>query len=150
MLAEHHGTGALEGQTVVLYLDCDKQIQSVTTAPDWRQQWRAIARNDCPICMGTGTDQIKGNASAPCGACFGLGKVKTDGESASTLWELAEIAHKIIQHQRQRLQQIEPIAHDPQVQQLMANRSNEAVGAHEQNWRDKPGHGAGGQRHTGD
>nr|WP_300312855.1 hypothetical protein [Halomonas sp.] len=157
LVAEHAGTGALEGQGVAIYLDIDKDITSATTTDDWRQQWRPIAKDDCPVCLGTGTDQIKGNKRRPCGGCFGLGKVKGDGETPGDMWELATVATGIIQRQLQELGQLHEMVAQPELQsaiQVLQQRQHEAelnaIARSEQQWRNGQGRAAGGRRHTGD
>lgn len=157
LVAEHAGGGALEGQSLVMYHDIDKDVPSVTTADDWRQHWRPVAKDDCPVCLGTGTDQIKGNKRLPCGGCFGLGKVCKDGESPADMWQLATVATDIIQRQLQELEQLRELVSQPEMQatmQQVAQRQHEqqqdAIARSEQRWRNGRGKGAGGQRHTGD
>ncbi|MCP1313014.1 MULTISPECIES: hypothetical protein [unclassified Halomonas] len=153
-LAQHQGAGALEGQWLVIYEDLDKGIQSGTTQGDWLEQWRPLERDDCPLCLGTGTDPIKGDKSKPCGHCYGLGKVMDTGERPTDQWELAEVSTGIIQRQRAELAQLRAIADHPGVRELvereLQQRIDESIALQEQEWRGKPGHGHGGQRHTGD
>lgn len=157
LVAEHAGTGTLEGQGVAIYLDIDKDITSATTSEDWRQQWRPVAKDDCSICLGSGTDQIKGNKRQPCGGCFGLGKVRSDGETPGDMWELATVATNIIQRQLQELRQLQEMAAQPEVQaavQKVKTRQRQeeqsAIARSEMQWRNGQGRGAGGRRHTGD
>ncbi|MDL4864118.1 hypothetical protein NPJ88_017430, partial [Halomonas elongata] len=77
----HPGAGPLAGQEVVILHDLDKDVTSVTTYQDWNDNWRAIAIDDCTVCLGTGKDSIKGNKRQPCGGCYGLGKIRQDGET---------------------------------------------------------------------
>jgi hypothetical protein len=153
-VAEHAGTGPLEGQQLVIYHDLDRDVQSATTADDWRQQWSPIATDDCPICLGTGTDQIKGNKKQPCGGCYGVGKVRDDGETPSDLWELADVALGIIQRQQQELEQRRQAMALPEVREALQaakdKRITDSIAESEQKWRDGRGHGPGGRRHTGD
>jgi len=153
LLGEHAGGGTLEGHTLIMYRDLDKGLQSLTTADDWRNNWRAIANDDCPICLGSGTDQIKGNTSKPCGACFGLGKVKADGETPTDRWELADIANGIIRRQQTELQRLRRITAVPEIQQAIGKYRDDAGSdwmQDEQEWRSGPGRGPGGRRYTGD
>ena len=153
LVSESTGTGPLEGQTLVVYHDLDRDVQSVTTLDDWQQHWRAIDTDDCPVCLGAGTDQIKGNTSKPCGACFGLGKVKADGETPSDRWELADIANGIIKRQQTELQRLRQLTAVPEIQQAICKYRDTAGGDwmhDEQEWRAGPGRGPGGRRYTGD
>ncbi|WP_252109096.1 MULTISPECIES: hypothetical protein [unclassified Halomonas] len=153
-LAQHQGAGALEGHWLVIYEDLDKGIQSATTQSDWLEQWRLLEKDDCPLCMGTGTDPIKGNKYKPCGHCYGLGKVTATGEPASDLWSLSDIAADIIRRQRAELEQLRAIADYPGVREWAERerqkRIDDGIAQQEQEWRGKPGHGHGGQRYTGD
>jgi len=152
--AQQMGGGALEGQLLVLYHDLDKDIASITTEVDWRQNWRAIKPDDCTICMGTGHDHIKGNKDKPCGHCYGMGKVRADGEAATDIWELATVATEIIHSQRAHIAQLSAIAENPAVQALLDQQRQQvitdSVGRQYQEWSDGHGHGPGGQRYTGD
>ncbi|MBW5802241.1 hypothetical protein, partial [Halomonas elongata] len=154
--SEHTGTGALEGQRLVIYHDLDKDVTSATTLDDWRQQWRPLETDDCPICMGTGRDSIKGNKRQPCGGCYGLGKVRKDGETPQDMWELGEVATGIIQRQQRVIEQRDQVLAFPEVQEALQARkkrqqqpSNDSVVRQEQEWRKGRGHGPGGQRYTG-
>ncbi|MDW5376794.1 hypothetical protein R6258_07655 [Halomonas sp. HP20-15] len=154
LVCETPGTGPLEGQTLVVYHDLGRDVQSATTLDDWRQHWRPIATDDCPVCLGTGTDQIKGNKSYPCGGCYGLGKVCSDGETPDDRWELAEVAAGIIKRQQQELEQRRQAMALPEVraalQAARERQAADATAANEQQWRDGRGHGPGGRRYTGD
>ncbi|RTR01978.1 hypothetical protein [Halomonas nitroreducens] len=150
LVALHHGTGALDGQRLALYRDLDREVESVALEGEWRQHWREIEKDDCTLCMGTGTDQIKGNKRQPCGGCYGLGKVRPDGETPTDMWQLADIAGRIIQRQQTALQRLHSLEAMPEVQELVKRRQDEAVGRQEQQWRGGRGHGPNGQRRTGD
>lgn len=153
-LAQHEGAGALTGHWLVIYEDLAKGIQSATTQDDWIEQWRPLERDDCPLCLGAGTDPIKGDKSKPCGHCYGLGNVMDTGERPSDQWELAEVATGIIQRQRVEVAQLRAIADHPGVRELVERerqqRIEDSMACNEQAWRDSQGHGPGGQRFTGD
>lgn len=148
------GSGPLKGQTLVIYHDLDKDVQSATTQEDWQQNWRGVDRDDCPVCLGTGTDQIKKAKYKPCGGCYGLGKVRTDGETPADLWELADVALGIIQRQQHELAQRRQAMAIPEVhaalQAVKDKRVADSIAEQEQKWRDGKGHGPGGRRHAGD
>ncbi|SDF71890.1 hypothetical protein SAMN05216571_101367 [Onishia taeanensis] len=148
--AETPGSGPLEGQVLVVYLDLDKEVSSATTKDDWRQHWKEIALDDCALCLGSGRDAIKGNKANPCGGCYGLGKVRMDGGTPEDRWQLADVAMRIIQRQRTELQRLATLDANPAVQALLKRQQNEAIGEQEQQWRAGPGRGHGGRRHTGD
>lgn len=154
LVAEHAGTGPLEGQQLVIYHDLDRQTQSATTADDWRQHWRSVAGDDCPICLGAGHDQIKGNREKPCGGCYGLGKVREDGETPDDCWQVADVALGIIRRQQHELEQRRRAMDAPEVrkaiQQLRERAASDSMARQEQEWRDGRGHGPGGRRYTGD
>lgn len=154
LVSESTGTGPLEGQTLVVYHDLDRDVQSVTTLDDWQQHWRAIDTDDCPICLGAGTDQIKGNKGSPCGGCFGLGKVRQDGETPGDRWEVADIALDIIRRQQHELERRRAAMASPEVREAMQAARERAqvdtIAQQEHEWRNSPGHGPGGQRYTGD
>jgi len=154
MVAQHEGSGALAGQHLVIYRDMDKDVSSGTTLEDWRQHWRPIAKDDCTVCLGSGTDQIKGNKHKPCGGCFGLGKVREDGEVPESEWQVADVARAVIQRQHQRIGELEQMIAYPGVQELVAKAKAEAmddaIAKDEHRWRSGKGHGPGGRRHTGD
>ncbi|MGQ7253930.1 hypothetical protein [Vreelandella titanicae] len=153
-LQQHQGTGPLEGQWLIIYEDLDKGIQSGTTQDDWMQNWRPLLIDDCPVCLGSGHDHIKGNKDRPCGHCYGLGKVRTDGEAATDMWELATVAADIITRQEHELRNLRRIAQNPAVQALIEQQRQQAIdestARQEQEWRRGKGHGPHGQRHTGD
>ncbi|WP_016854757.1 hypothetical protein [Halomonas smyrnensis] len=150
LVGEQPGGGVLEGQTLACYHDLDKDLKSVTTLEDWHRQWRPIAADDCTICLGSGTDQIKGNQRQPCGGCYGLGKVRRDGEAPADMWQLAEIAGRLLQRQQTALQRLHTLEAMPEVKELVKQRQEAAVGQQEQQWRGSRGQGPGGQRRTGD
>lgn len=153
-VAQHEGTGPLAGQWLVIYEDLDKGIQSATTKVDWRQNWRAIKPDDCTICMGTGHDHIKGNKAKPCGHCYGLGRVRKDGHAPADLWELSDVAQRIIIELENDLEELREVAAHPGVMDLVKRERqqaiNNSIARQEQEWRAGKGHGHGGQRHTGD
>ena len=153
-LQQHEGAGPLVGQWLVIYEDLSKGIQSATTQADWMRNWRAVAPDDCTVCMGTGTDHIKGNAANPCGHCYGLGKVREDGQAPAELWELATIAGGIIQRQLEELLNLRRFANNPAVQDLIEREHqqaiNDSIALNDQAWRNSSGYGPGGQRYTGD
>jgi hypothetical protein len=148
------GVGPLEGQQFVVYQDLDRVTESLTTMDDWATNWQAIEPDDCPVCLGTGHDQIKGNKDKPCGGCYGLGKVLVNGERPADLWELATVATGIIERQQAELHQLRQIANNPAVQGLLDQQRQQvitdSVGRQYQEWSDGHGHGPGGQRYTGD
>ncbi|SHK52476.1 hypothetical protein [Halomonas caseinilytica] len=146
------GGGALEGQKLVAYRDLDKDVTSATTLDDWRQHWRPIAADDCTVCLGTGRDSIKGNKRQPCGGCYGLGKVRKDGETPTTQWELAEVAIGVIQRQHQELGRLRELIAIPEVQEIIKAKRDapEDWVQREQEWRESGWRGHGGRRHTGD
>lgn len=153
-VAQHQGTGPLEGSWLIIYEDLDKGIQSATTQEDWLNNWRPLLIDDCPVCLGSGHDHIKGNKDRPCGHCYGLGKVRADSEAATDMWELATVATGIIERQLGELRNLRRIAQNPAVQALLEEQQRLAVensmARQEQEWRSTPGHGPGGQRYTGD
>lgn len=154
-IAQHQGAGAdLEGKWLVLYRDLDKGIDSITNLDEWESQWKEVAADDCPICLGAGHDQIKGNRDKPCGGCYGLGKVLETGEAPTEMWELATVATTIIARQEHELRNLRRIAQNPAVQALIEQQRQHAIdestARQEQEWRSTPGHGHGGQRYTGD
>lgn len=153
-LAQHAGAGPLEGQQLVIYHDLGRDVQSATTQADWQANWREIAKNDCPVCLGAGTDQIKGSKDKPCGGCYGMGKVRDDGETPADMWELASIAADIIKRQQRELKQRRKAMARTEVKEaLEAAREREisdSIAEQETQWRDGTGHGPGGRRYTGD
>ncbi|MGO3058309.1 MAG: hypothetical protein ACTID3_15435 [Halomonas sp.] len=153
-LQQHEGAGPLAGQWLVIYEDLNKGIQSITTQEDWLTNWRPVAPDDCTVCMGTGTDHIKGNPDNPCGHCYGLGKVLDSGERPSEMWDVASIAAIIIQRQQDELLNLRRIASSPAVQALVEQERqqaiNESTARNERAWREGQGHGPHGLRYTGD
>ncbi|WP_447896006.1 hypothetical protein [Vreelandella sp. GE22] len=151
---QHQGTGPLDGQWLIVYEDLVKGVMSATTQDDWLANWRPLESDDCSVCLGTGHDHIKGNKDRPCGHCYGLGKVRADGEAVLDAWELATVATGIIQRQRAALEQLRALEQHPGVQALLDHERQQAVidstARQEQQWRDGQGRGPGGQRHTGD
>lgn len=153
MEREHAGASALEGQRLTVYRDLDKDVTSATTLDDWHKNWRPLDTDDCTLCLGSGRDAIKGNKAQPCGGCFGLGKVRKDGETPDDRWELADIALGIIRRWQQETLQLRQVAALPEVKEVVEKRRAEDRQAwveEEQNWRAGPGRGHGGRRHTGD
>lgn len=153
-VSQHAGAGPLEGQQLVIYHDLGRDVQSATTADDWRLHWRTIAQDDCPVCMGAGTDQIKGNKAKPCGGCYGLGKVRTDGETPADMWELAEVAERIIIALENDVKDMTEHLALPGVMDLIKRQRQQMIddstARQEQEWRDGKGRGPGGRRHVGD
>ena len=156
LVNESTGAGPLTGQALVIYHDLDRDVQSVTTSDDWRQHWRPVAADDCTICLGSGTDQIKGNKSQPCGGCFGLGKVRQDGETPEDRWQLADVALGIIRRQQRIIEQRDQVLAFPEVQEALKVRKEKKEKEppdwvqREQQWRESGGRGHGGRRHVGD
>ena len=148
----HRGAGPLEGQEVVILHDLDKDVTSVTTYQDWSDNWRQIATDDCTVCLGTGRDSIKGNKRQPCGGCYGLGKVRKDGETPQDMWQLAQVAQGIIQRQHQELGRLRELVALPEVQEIIKAKRDELPDwvQREQQWRGSGGLGHGGRRYTGD
>ena len=76
------------------------------------------------------------------------------GEAPTEMWELATVATGIIQRQLNELSNLRRIAQNPAVQALIAEHRQQAIddstARQEHEWRSGRGHGAGGQRHTGD
>lgn len=150
LIAEHAGGGELVGQRLVVYHDLDKDCQSATTANDWHHHWRAIEPDDCTVCVGTGTDQIKGNNANPCGGCYGLGKVQANGETPTELWQLAEVAAGVIARRVGERDAARRQLADPAVQAVIQRQQQDETTRREQEWRAGAGQGPGGQRITGD
>lgn len=154
MLGEPLGSGPLESVHLVKYQDMQTHLEQITTMEDWGAHWRKIAPDDCSVCLGNGTDQIKGNKQRPCGGCYGLGKVEADGETPTDLWDLADIAGRIIRQLRAERDEAQRQLADAEVQafieQLRQRRIDDSIAEQEHAWRDGRGHGHGGQRHTGD
>lgn len=153
MLAHYNSDLSLESQMIVVYRDLDHETETATTAKDWETNWRPIAADDCTVCMGTGTDQIKGNKSNPCGGCYGLGKVRENGETPAGEWQVADVALGIIRRQRQELDRLRQLEALPEVQAVLEKRRARQRGVtaeKEQEWRGGAGHGPRGRRHVGD
>lgn len=154
LVAHYNGDVSLEAQMIVVYRDLDREADTATTAKDWETNWRPIATDDCPVCLGAGTDQIKGNAANPCGGCFGLGKVRDDGETPADRWELASVATGIIKREQQELTQRRQAMALPEVraalQAAKERQTTDAMAEQEQKWRAGRGYGPGGARYTGD
>jgi hypothetical protein len=153
-LQQHMGTGPLEGNWLIVYEDLDKGVQSVTTQDDWLSSWRPLLTDDCPVCLGSGHDHIKGNKDRPCGHCYGLGKVRVDGEAATDLWELATVATGIIERQLEELNRLRQLEANPAIRALLEQHQqqmiDDSMARQDQQWRAEQGYGPGGQRHTGD
>lgn len=156
MVAHYNGDTTLDAQMIVVYRDLDREIETATTAKDWEQHWKPIAPDDCTICLGSGTDQIKGNKERPCGGCFGLGKVREDGETPADRWELADVALGIIRRWQQETLELRQIAALPEVKEVLTARKERQQREppdwvqKEQAWREGSGRGHGGRRHVGD
>lgn len=153
-IGELSGGKVYAGQTLVIYHDLDKNITAHVVEGQWQSEWQPIQPDDCPICLGAGHDQFKGNKDKPCGGCYGLGKVKDSGETPAELWELATVATGIITRQQAELHQLRQIVEAPGVrafyEQQRQQAINDSIGRQEQQWREGRGHGPGGQRYTGD
>lgn len=156
-VSEHAGSGPLEGQRLVVYHDLDKDVMSATTREDWRVHWKPVTPDTCTVCMGTGRDAIKGNKANPCGGCYGLGRVREDGETPTELWELADVAGRVIGNWRQQLAEHKAREALPGVAEAIQaaltaeiGRRQDAQAEQERKWRDGRGHGPGGARYTGD
>ena len=153
-VAQHQGTGPLEGQWLVIFHDLVDGIEMATTQADWVQNWREVSPDDCTVCMGTGYDHIKNNKEMPCGGCYGLGKVLETGDAPTEMWELATVANTIITRQEHELRNLRRVAQNPAVQALIEQQRQHAIdestARQEQEWRKGKGHGPHGQRHTGD
>lgn len=156
MVAHYNGDTSLEAQQIVVYRNLDLETDTATTAKDWERNWQPIEPDTCTVCMGTGRDAIKGNKANPCGGCYGLGKVKANGETPADRWELAEVALGIIQRQARIIEQRDQVLAFPEVQEVLKARrerqQKEPPGwvQREQAWREGSGRGHGGRRHTGD
>ena len=154
-IAQHQGAGAeLEGKWLVLYRDLEKGIDSITSLHEWECNWREIKPDDCSVCMGTGHDHIKGNKDRPCGHCYGLGRVRKDGSTPADMWELSEVAQRIIIALENDVNEMSEALALPGVRDLIEQQRQQVVidsmARQEQEWRDSRGHGPGGQRMTGD
>lgn len=153
-IGELNGGNIYNSEMLVIYHDVDKNITSHAVESDWQQNWKAIERNDCPVCLGSGHDQIKGNKDKPCGGCYGLGKVMQSGERPTDLWEIATVATGIIERQREKIAQLSDITENPAIKSLLDQQRQQAMddsmARQEQHWRDGQGAGPGGQRFTGD
>ncbi|WFM72908.1 hypothetical protein [Halomonas sp. CKK8] len=157
LVAHYNGDTTLDAQMIVVYRDINREIETATTAKDWEQNWQTITPDTCTVCMGTGHDHIKGAKHQPCGGCYGLGKVKQDGEKPVGEWELAEVALGLIKRQQQELEQRRQAMAVPEVRaaleahKVARQRLQEKDWvAREQGWREGRGKGPGGARITGD
>lgn len=146
-----------EAGTIVVYLDIGLQVQSATTLEDWEAHWQTITPDTCTVCMGTGRDTIKGNKRNPCGGCYGLGRVREDGETPAEMWELAEVAGRVIAGLHREVAGLQSQLSTPGVAEALEaewqrrqQAANDAQAEQERKWRDGLGHGAGGARYTGD
>ncbi|MGE4534705.1 hypothetical protein [Halomonas sp.] len=157
------GEGQLAGQTLVIYLDLSVEPPATHYIEQarWEAEWREIPADACPVCHGSGTDQIKKRKDRPCGGCYGLGRVKADGETPKGEWEVAEVAGRIIEGLRGKLERansgIEAMQRTPGVPEAIdAERerrrqaASNAQAEQERKWREGRGHGPGGARMTGD
>lgn len=133
------------------------QMTQETSLARLKAQWQEIPADACPVCHGSGTDQIKRRKDRPCGGCYGLGRVKEDGETPAEMWELAEVAGRVIGELRQQVARLEGRLALPGVAEAiaaeMARRQQAATDAQaeqERKWREGRGHGPGGARMTGD
>lgn len=157
------GEGQLAGKTLVIYLDLSVEPPATHYIEEerWEAQWREIPADACPVCYGSGTDQIKKRQDRPCGGCYGLGRVREDGETPKGEWEVAEVAGRIIAELKtgraeaeRRLAQVREIP--GVVQAIGAEQARRLRGAsdaqaeQERKWREGRGHGPGGARMTGD
>lgn len=151
------------GQTLVIFLDMgmDPPNTDYLEISLWESEWQEIPSNACPVCHGSGHDQIKKRKDRPCGGCYGLGRVKEDGETPKGEWEVAEVAGRIIAELKtgraeaeRRLAQVREIP--GVVQAIGAEQARRLRGAsdaqaeQERKWREGRGHGPGGARYTGD
>ncbi|MFW6344801.1 MAG: hypothetical protein ACOC0M_00495 [Halomonas sp.] len=162
-IATAQGEGPEAGKTLVVYLDlADTPPTTHVIAEDlWQANWTQIPAHACPVCHGSGTDQIKRRKDRPCGGCYGLGRVREDGETPADRWELAEVAGRVIREIRSEMAKIERqaalMAQAPGVTEwLEAERArrqqaaSDAQARQEREWREGRGHGPGGARMTGD
>lgn len=157
MLAHYNGDTSLDAQMIVVYRDLEREIETATTAKDWEANWRPIEPDTCTVCMGTGRDAIKGNKANPCGGCYGLGRVKADGETPKGEWEVAEVAGRVIAELHREIAGLQSQLATPGVAEAIkaewARRQQAATDAQaeqERKWREGRGHGPGGARYTGD
>jgi len=127
MVAHYNGDTSLEAQMIVVYRDLDRETDTATTAKDWETNWRPIATDDCPVCLGSGHDHIKVNKSKQCGGCYGLGKVKEDGQRPEDLWQLADVATHIIQRKQHELEQRRRAMATPAVREAIQRERERAV-----------------------
>lgn len=154
LVARYNGDMSLDAKMIIVYRDIDREIETATTAKDWEDNWKAVAPDDCPVCLGSGHDQIKGNKDKPCGGCYGLGKVLESGERPADLWELAAVATGIIERHKAKLTKQRQQLAMPEVKEALQaaemQRITDSVARQEQEWRNGRGHGPAGQRYTGD
>ena len=153
------GEGQLAGKSLVIYLDLSTQPPAThyIEAGRWEAEWREIPADACPVCHGSGTDQIKKRKDRPCGGCYGLGRVRQDGETPKGAWEVAEVALGIIQRQARIIEQRDQVLAFPEVQEVLKARKERQQQEgppdwvqREQDWRGSRGRGPGGARMTGD
>lgn len=153
------GEGQFAGQRLVIYLDLTTQPPAThfVTRPEWEAGWREIPADACPVCHGSGQDTIKKRSGRPCGGCYGLGRVRLDGERPEDLWELGEVARRIIGELRQQVARLEGRLALPGVAEAIAaeqarrqQAATDAQAEQERKWREGRGHGPGGARMTGD
>jgi hypothetical protein len=157
------GEGPEAGKTLVIYLDLSVEPPATHYIEQarWDAEWRETPADACPVCHGAGTDQIKKRRDRPCGGCYGLGRVREDGETPKGEWEVAEVAGRVIakvkqerDHWRKRCEALEEV---PGVAEaIVAERArrqqaaSDAQAEQERKWREGRGHGPGGARYTGD
>jgi hypothetical protein len=153
------GEGQLAGQTLVIYLDLSIEPPAThyVTTEQWVAEWQEIPADACPVCHGAGTDQIKKRRDRPCGGCYGLGRVREDGETPKGEWEVAEVAGRVIGELRQQVAVLEGRLALPGVAEAIQSalvaemqRRQDTQAEQERKWREGRGHGPGGARYTGD
>lgn len=154
---EVFGLGVYEGVIMVIIDDIDSGNRMVIDRDTWREAFRPIAKDDCQVCLGSGTDHIKGAKDKPCGGCFGLGKVREDGETPKDRWELAEVAERMIAELHREVAGLKSQLDTPGVAEAIKaewKRHQQAISdaqaRQEREWREGRGHGPGGARMTGD
>jgi len=153
------GEGQLAGQTLVIYLDLSTEPPATHYIEQarWDAEWMEIPADACPVCHGTGTDQIKKRKDRPCGGCYGLGRVRLDCETPKEMWELAEVAGRIIAELHREVAGLQSQLATPGVAEAIKaewqrrqQAASDAQAEQERKWREGRGHGPGGARMTGD